>query len=77
MCSIHFYHLLNFAGFQPSKTFFSNSYALGRVEEEAETFPSDKRATRGQSVRTVESIDETEIPEIFKKELEGENGNDK
>ncbi|KAL6737215.1 hypothetical protein Aduo_010878 [Ancylostoma duodenale] len=63
-------------GFQPSKAFFSDSCPLGKVVEEAETPPSDNSATRGNSVKTVQSIDETEVPEIFKKELEDE-GKDK
>ncbi|RCN45955.1 hypothetical protein ANCCAN_07991 [Ancylostoma caninum] len=63
-------------GFKPSKTFFSDSCPLGRVVEEAETPPSDNSATREHSIKTIQSIDETEVPEIFKKELEGD-GNDK
>ncbi|EYC29411.1 hypothetical protein Y032_0006g2962 [Ancylostoma ceylanicum] len=57
-------------GFQPSKAFFADSNPLGKVEEEADTSPTDSTATRGNSVKsTIQSIDETEIPEIFEKEL--------
>lgn len=52
-------------GFAPSQHIIPIGHSLGKLEEE----PDKSRSASQRS--TVESVDESEIPELFKKELQG------
>ncbi|KAK5979053.1 Bestrophin [Trichostrongylus colubriformis] len=53
-------------GYTSSPHLYCGPGALGKLDEE-----TDKDVRAGGSTSTVESIDESEVPELFKKELQG------